>query len=86
MIVKNKLVKILLYVLEWIPVLGILSIMIIGFINVIDFYKGRASLNEFDSDHPDYVKVIFFRNLPLGVLNAFYLGVTSHLMFNLLFL
>lgn len=87
MIVKNKKVKTLLYIIEWIPILGFVYTTILGVINMIDYYKGRVSLAKYGSDHPNYLKALFLRyDTSLSVINGLWLGTASGWIIRLLFL
>lgn len=77
--------KILINILDWIPILGFIFNLILIIINIIDYYKGKTHL--FEGYDPNYLKAIIFRSSHyiLIALNALWQGITTAKIIGLIF-
>lgn len=64
-------------VIEWIPILGLIFILIVSIINIIDYYKGKTYLKK--GYDPYYLKSIIYRTkyYPLIIINSIWHGIIT---------
>lgn len=69
--------RILINILEWIPIVGAIYTIIIGVINVRDYLNGKTLL--YEGYEPDYAKAIFFRinSTFVFILNGLWHGIIT---------